>query len=270
MVKRRKRNIAMAAATVFSVLIQTAAQAADAQETAPVEPLGEWRYSIAPYLWGAGLDGDVGLFGLEPVNVEMSFGDILDDLKFAGMVVAEAHNGTWGIFGDIVYVNLEADTSATRMVLGSEASLDVTVRTSSFTGTLMGEYRVYGADSVSVDLMGGARIWSVDNKITATLAADGSPLGQYSGSDGATWVDPMIGIKARIDTGTPWFFNAWGIIGAGSSDISWDALGGVGYQWSEKVSMVGGYRALGVDYSDDGFVYDVVQHGPYLGAIFSF
>ena len=47
-------------------------------------------------------------------------------------------------------------------------------------------------------------------------------------------------------------------------------LGGVGYQWNDRFSTVGGYRALGVDYSDDGFVYDVVQHGPYLGAIFHF
>ena len=31
-----------------------------------------------------------------------------------------------------------------------------------------------------------------------------------------------------------------------------------------------GYRALGVDYENDGFVYDVVQHGPVLGMVFRF
>jgi hypothetical protein len=34
--------------------------------------------------------------------------------------------------------------------------------------------------------------------------------------------------------------------------------------------VVGGYRALGVYYEDDGFIYDVVQHGPILGAVISF
>jgi hypothetical protein len=216
------------------------------------------------------LNGDVGLFGREPINIDMSFGDILDDLRFGGMLVAEAHNDTWGLFGDIVYVRTESGNSAVRTVLNTPVSLDVTVDTSSFTGTLMGEYRVVASPTVSVDLMGGVRIWSVDNDIDAVLASDGTPVAQFSGDDGATWADPMIGVKARFNTGTPWFFNAWGMIGAGSSDLSWDALGGVGYQWNDRFSTVGGYRALGVDYSDDGFVYDVVQHGPYLGAVFHF
>jgi hypothetical protein len=33
---------------------------------------------------------------------------------------------------------------------------------------------------------------------------------------------------------------------------------------------VAGYRALGVDYSHDGFVYDVVQKGPILGLMVQF
>jgi hypothetical protein len=268
------RTTTNAARLFFGAMLMAAAPsavlAADAEQPIPLEPAGEWRFSVAPYLWGAGLNGDVGLFGRQPVNIDMSFGDVLDDLRFGGMLVAEMHNGTWGLFGDIIYVKTEADTSAVRTVLGSPVSLDVNVETSSFTGTLMGEYRLYGSDAVSVDLMAGARIWSVDNDIDASLAADGSPVADFSGSDGSTWADPMIGVKARFDTGTPWFFNAWGMIGAGSSDFSWDVLGGVGYQWNDRFSTVGGYRALGVDYSDDGFVYDVVQHGPYLGAIFNF
>lgn len=261
----------LAFGTILSALASAPLHAADAQQPlfdAPV--VDTWRFSVAPYLWGAGLNGDVGLFGLEPVNIDMSFGDILEDLRFGGMLVAEAHNGTWGVFGDIVYVKTESDTTAVRNVGLVPTSLDVSVETSSFTGTLMGEYRVYSSPGASVDLMAGARIWSVDNDINATLAVGGSPVAEFSGSDGATWVDPMVGVKARFDTGTPWFFNAWGMIGAGSSDVSWDVLGGGGYQWTDGFSTVAGYRALGVDYNDDGFVYDVVQHGPYLGAIFNF
>jgi hypothetical protein len=49
-----------------------------------------------------------------------------------------------------------------------------------------------------------------------------------------------------------------GGFGAGS-DVTWDLLGSVGYQWNERFAIVAGYRALGVDYDDDGFVYDVIQ-----------
>ena len=260
-------------AAILTALLQPPANAADIQQPPPpVEPTDLWTLSVAPYLWGAGLNGDVGLFGRDPVEVDMSFGDIFNDLRFGGMAVVELHNGAWGIFGDLIYVKTKSDGSTTGTISGVPVSLAATVETSSFTGTIMGEYRAYATDSVAVDLMAGARIWSVDNDITATLATGDAPLADFSGSDGSVWVDPMIGAKARFDTGTPWFFTAWGMIGGfgAGSEITWDVLGGVGYQWNDWFSTVAGYRALGVDYENDGFVYDVVQHGPYLGAVMRF
>jgi hypothetical protein len=34
-------------------------------------------------------------------------------------------------------------------------------------------------------------------------------------------------------------------------------IGGVGWEWSDWFSTVAGHRAHGVDYDDDGFVYDL-------------
>ncbi|MEK1890527.1 MAG: hypothetical protein AAAB35_23775 [Phyllobacterium sp.] len=45
---------------------------------------------------------------------------------------------------------------------------------------------------------------------------------------------------------------------------------GIGYQFNDTVSAVAGYRALGVDYSDAGFVFNVVQQGPILGVVLHF
>jgi hypothetical protein len=67
----------------------------EAPPSAPAPAGSEWTFTIAPYLWAAGLQGDIGLFGRQPVHVDMSFGDIFDNLRFGGMVVGEAHNGTW-------------------------------------------------------------------------------------------------------------------------------------------------------------------------------
>jgi hypothetical protein len=251
------------------------AQAADmapepAKQAPP--PAREWAFTVAPYIWGAGLSGDVGLFGLTPVNVDMSFGDILDNLRFAGMLAAEAHNGTWGVAGDLIYVSIADSETATRSIAGIPTSLSFGVKTKSFTGTLMGEYRVVANPNVTIDLMAGARLWSVDNDISASLTFGGTPLAGFSGSDGATWVDPMIGAKARFNTNSPWYFSAWGLIGGfgAAADIDWDVFGSVGYQWNDRFSTVLGYRALGVNYSDNGFEYDVVQQGPVLGMTFSF
>lgn len=263
------RLVCVAAAFASAMLWSASARAAD---VAPVEPASDWTFVIAPYLWGAGLKGDIGLFGREPVDVDMSFADIFDDLKFGGMVIGEASNGTWGVFTDLMYVKTDTDASVEREVLGVPAALSADVETDSFTGALMGEYRVLDSDKMIFDVMAGLRLWSVDNDISATLKADGTEVGEFSGSDDATWVDPMIGVKARIDTDSPFFLTAWGMIGGFGvgSDFAWDAMGGVGYEWNDRVSTIIGYRALSVDYDSDGFEYDVIQHGVIAGAVLRF
>ena len=258
-----------------ALAFMAAASAADV-ETAPPEPApppeSGWVFTVAPYFWMAGIDGDIGVFGLEPVTVDLSFSDIIQDFKFGGMVVMDLHNGEWGVFADVMYVKTEADELVTRNILGVPVTLSASVETSSFTGTLMGEYRIYSEPVATVDLMAGARIWNVDNDINLALTAGGPPLAAFSGSDGSTWVDPMIGARARYNIDESWYLNGWAMVGGfgASSEVTWDVLAGVGYQYNDWLSFVVGYRALGVDYEDDGFVYDVIQHGPILGTVMKF
>ena len=258
-----------------ATLRTTFARAADAAAEPPPEsvaPADEWTFTLAPYLWAAGIQGDIGLFGRQPVEVDMSFGDIFSDLRFGGMLVGELHNGTWGLFGDLIYVKTEADRSIARTVGGVPLTLAASVETTSVIGTVMGEYRALSTPTATLDLMAGARIWSVENDIGVALVADGPPLAAFSGSDGRAWVDPMVGARARFNIDSSWYLTGWGMVGGfgAGSEITWDVLGGVGYQWNECLSVVAGYRALGVDYDNDGFVYDIVQHGPILGVVMRF
>ncbi len=148
-----KKFSAVSAAVAVAILsVTTSALAGDVE---PVPVSDEWTITIAPYVWGAGLSGDVGLFGREPVNVDMSFSDIFKDLKFAAMGVTEAHNGTWGVFGDLMYVHTEANESIQRLVGGIPTALDASVDTESFTATLMGEFRAVDSDQMTFDLMAG-------------------------------------------------------------------------------------------------------------------
>ena len=48
------------------------------------------------------------------------------------------------------------------------------------------------------------------------------------------------------------------------------AFGGVGYEFNNTFSLVAGYRGTGVDYEDDNFEFDVIQHGPIFGGLFRF
>ncbi len=270
------RKLVFTAMTLAMGVSSQAFSADMVYEPAPVAPppveTKEWTFTVAPYIWGAGLTGDVGVFGLDPTEVDMTFGDVLENLDVTGMIVGELHNGQWGVLADLIYVQLSTTERVFGQVQNTPAELRVGLEATTFTATLMGEYRLVSQPNYIVDLMAGARVWSVNNDISATLSAGGAPVAGLSGSDGATWVDPMIGVKGRVDLTPKWNLSGWGMIGGfgAGSEITWDLLGAVGYKWTDKFSTRVGYRALGVDYSDDGFVYDTIQHGPVIGFLFSF
>ena len=76
----------------------------------------------------------------------------------------------------------------------------------------------------------------------------------------------------RVDFGSGFFVNAWGNVGGfgAASDLTWDVYGGVGYEWNGWLSSIIGYRHLEVDYDHEGFLYDVSQSGPIIGAVLRF
>ena len=222
---------------------------------------------MAPYLWGAGISGSVEAFGAPSVNVDVGVTDVIDHLDgIPVMLVSEARNAAFGVFTDILYVRLGANAT------GPGGLVTAGLTSTEFAGTAMGEYRVIDNPTGSLDAMAGLRVWDVQTDLNFRAAIAGNPGASLSVSDGATWVDPMIGAKGRINLGRGFFLTDWVMIGGFgvSSAIDWDVMGGIGYDFNKTFSMVAGYRALGVDFSDNGFVFNVVQQGPFLGMGFRF
>lgn len=232
----------------------------------PAEFEARWQVGVAAYLWAPSLSGTVGVGPLPPVDIDASFSDLLDNLDFAFMAVAEARYDRFGIFGDLLYTKLTVDGSGP-LGIGSASLTNQLI-----VGTLMAEYRVIEQGNSSVDLMAGARIWGVTADFDVKVAFPPGPTLGTSGSGDKYWVDPMIGVKSRLQGASPWYFTGWAMIGGFgvSSDIDWDLFGGVGYEFSDRFSLVGGYRGVGVDYSDGSFEFDIIQHGPIFGGVFRF
>jgi hypothetical protein len=163
-----------------------------------------------------------------------------------------------------MYVKVSGSAGTPRGLLANSVSLD----TQSLAFTLAPEFRLVDSPRGSIDAMIGARLWSVDTDI----AFSGGPLNGVSASDGDTWIDPLVGVKGRVQLTSRFYLSAWAMAGGfgASSDFMWDAWGGLGYEFNNSVSAVIGYRGTGVDYENDGFVYDVIQHGPVIGAVIRF
>jgi hypothetical protein len=271
-VKMRNSIFLVLLSSALAVLSVVPGRAADLPATPTPDFVGEtaampsgWTFNLAPYAWASGISGKVAAFGAPSVNVDLSFSDALHHLDgIPVMAVGEARNGRFGIFDDILYVKLGANAT------GPLGFATVSLTSSEFAGTAMGEYRIVENSTGSLDAMAGVRVWDVQTGLGFHTAFPGHPGGSFS--DGATWVDPMIGAKGRIKVGGRFYLTDWAMIGGfgASSTIDWDVMGGVGYDFNKTFSMVAGYRALGVNYSKGGFVFDVVQQGPFAGMVFHF
>jgi hypothetical protein len=194
--------------------------------------------------------------------VDASFSDIFDHLDFGAMAIGEARYGRYSIFGDIMYTKISGSTGTPRGILASS----VEVSTETFAGLIGAGYALLEDTSGRLEIVGGVRVWSVDTEISFS----GGILDGISRNDGSTWVDAMAGLRGNYAITPEIYLTGWGLVGAGGADIDWDVAGAVGYRFTDKISAVAGYRALGVDYSEDGFVFDVVQQGPILGMVVRF
>jgi hypothetical protein len=233
----------------------------------------EWQFTVIPYLWASGLEGDVKVGGQQS-SIDLSFSDILEDLDFAGMVQIEARKGRVGLFLNPLYMKLSSEED---FAVGS-VQFDVDVETSMASVEFGGFYRLAeyivsdekGERVLFFDVLGGGRYVYLDSEI------DISVLGRGVKTDKTEeWVDPFIGGRARADLTPRWFIHARADIGGfgigNTSDAAWNALAGFGYQLNERTAILAGYRALSIDYDGGGnFELDVTFSGPVVGVAIEF
>ena len=245
---------------VFAALPLSLASAPPAQAAEP------WEFTLTTYLWAAGIDGDVGTFpALPPVSVDVSFGDIMDNFKFGAMALMEARKDRFLLLADFIY--LDIGTSKDVSIPDAQFS-EVRFDNKNIMSTMAVGYRVADASATKFDVLAGIRINAVDTSVDL-LRPNGTGL---SADSDEAWVDPIFGARLRTPLGKKTTFALYGDLGGFgvSSDFTWQAAATLQYQVSEHVVLSGGYRMLGVDYENDGYVFDVTMSGPMLGASYRF
>ena len=93
-----------------------------------------------------------------------------------------------------------------------------------------------------------------------------------SADDKETWVDPILGMRvafaATDKVNVNGYFDVGGF-GVGS-DITYQFLSTVSYEFTDSISAAVGYRYLKVDYEDDGYVLNAEYQGPIIGLVVRF
>ena len=193
----------------------------------------EWKFRAFIYMWGPKITGAATFPGGNTADFRMTFGDILDHLKLAGMGTLEAQKGRWGAFTDVVYMNLGATGTRTRdgTIDGVPLPVGVTVNTGvgmkSWVWTLAGSYRVQSTAESEMDVFAGARMLTIEPTLTYDFSADVGPF-VGPGRAGSRTVketnwDAVVGAKGRVAFGAnrEWFIPYYADIGTGDSDLTW-------------------------------------------------
>lgn len=219
----------------------------------------KWKFATIGYAWFAGAEGKTDVIGpVEPVDLDLSFGDVIKAFKFAFMGAAEARRDRLVILGDLTFIHLDAKEGiGIRDPDFLEAELDS--RTAEI--TLLGGYRVVNKKSFNLDLLAGGRM----NFFKTTLQLEG-PVRSAEGSNKQKWLDPLIAARATAPLGGKWSMALYGDLGGivFGSDVTWQGVATVDYQISRKMTLGAGWRYFKVNYDDGDFLYNVAQSGPML------
>jgi opacity protein-like surface antigen len=227
----------------------------------------DWDFAVTPYFWMAGVDGDVKPFPAFPsTHTDMSFSDVLDDFQLGGATTFEASNGHWGFLGDFSYV----DTDTGENAISADSAYDVAALETKTTWlTAAATLRVYDEPGARVDVLAGVRANWTESSVRLIDKDEGTRL---DGGHDENWVDPIVGLRVIAPLGGRWSVTGYADIGGFGvgSDLTYEAYAAANYNFSNTMSIMLGYRYLSVDYDDNGFLYDVAQHGPMVGAQFRF
>lgn len=248
------RNILVAAMLAVPAGSAVAADIPEPDETEVMNP--EWKFEIGLYMFMAGIKGDVGVSPRLPTaNVDASFLDILDHLRFALAGNAEARNGTYFGFTDFNYLNARADGGTPGPLIRR-----ITVDSKTLWWTLAGGYTIHNSPDGYIDIFAGGRVWNVDTRLSVNFRR----FGNRSRGISEWWFDPIVGVKGKYHFAPDWYAIGYGDIGGFGlgSDLTFQLYGGIGWKPTDNISLELGYRYFDTDYSDGGFVWDVALSGP--------
>lgn len=267
MTTARKLMATTALACAALAPVAAAAQSADA-----------WRfhailYGYLPTIGGSTAFPQAG----SPVSVDAD--TIIDDLNGAFMGTFEAERGRWGVFTDVMYVDVDGSKSQTRDIsiggsqIPADATANLDMNIKGWVWTIAGSYQVLTDPKSPLQVLVGARLLDVEENLRWQTGGNvGSiPLPGRQGDvtdKGSNW-DAIIGVKGRLAFGgnREWFIPYYADVGTGQSDLTWQAIAGLGYsfKWGEVLAA---WRYLDYEMESGSAIQSLNFNGPAIGVGF--
>jgi hypothetical protein len=241
---------------------------------------GKWRFAASIYAYLPSIRGDMAFPSRSSdASINVNADTLLSSLNFAFMGSFDAHNGRWGVFTDLLYLDVSGSKSQTRDFqvgnVGLPASVtgDLDFKLKGLVWTIAGEYQIASGREFNVDVLAGARLLDLKPRLSWSLSGNVSsiPTAGRGGSheiNSENW-DGIVGLKGRYVFGDnlQWYVPFYADVGAGDSDLTWQAAAGLGYafNWGDVVAM---WRYLDYNMKSGRAVSDINFNGPMIGVVF--
>jgi hypothetical protein len=242
---------------------------------------GNWHFDFTIYAWWAGINGTFKLplpadsiaFQPDPFQtISVSPNDYLSSLQFGATMAGEARKGDWAVFTDLIYMDLAnlkskvRDVTLPENVITVPVSGDLNLGVRATVWTLGGSYTVARDKVGTLDVLGGFRYGRLKTSLDWDFATTNGILTPSGGaSESVNLYDGIVGVRGAValsDDGK-WYVPYYADIGAGNSNWTWQAFGGVGYRF-DWGAVVLGFRNLSYDMSAGKPVQNMNMTGPML------
>ncbi len=230
-------------------------------KTEIIEKSEHWQNFVALYGWTQAINGDVKVKGVEN-NLDITYSDAFNALKFFFMGHYEGMKGQWGVFFDVSYVQLEKNNShsgglvpGTRQYKVNQSLVELAI-----------PYRITWKPVVADVFVGG--------RYNYNYSEIGIPSRAVNVSDTVSWVDPFVGGRIFIPLDKKWYIGLRGDVGGfgigNASDLALNGNASINWQLNELFSLHAGYRAYYLKYNSGDNEWNATQHGPWFGIGFTF
>jgi hypothetical protein len=245
------------------VLMTTFPLLATTSVSAQEKSADDWQFGAQVYLWGATMK--IHTPAGDPVT--FNFGTILKNLDIAAMTTFDARKNKFSMLTDVIYMNLSTDRKNDGEFNGVPIPIEgkLTVGMKSWVLNLVGGYNLIDNGKNVFDIAAGARYLDVEVPVTVKLNDN-----KAKNSKGGSGWDGVIGLKGRHYFPDGYYFNYYADVGTGYSKLTWQSAVNFSYDYKKFTGIVG-YRYLKWNFKNDQpALDDLVIHGPYISAKFSF
>lgn len=247
----------------------------------PADKANGWEFGASIYMWFPDLNGKTSFSppGSDS-EFEVDIEDILENLEFALMGSFDVRKGAWGVFTDLIYMDVgnSASSSMDGSIGPGQLPTNVTAvvdfNMESWIWNLTGYYRALNMKGTTLDVVAGTRYLDVEQNVKWDITAivDGDvPVAEQTGQVevGVSNWDVIFGFRGRIGLGAkkalfiPYYLD----VGVGDSDLTWQGVAGLGYAfgWGEIAAV---WRYLYYDMSSGSAIDEISFSGPEAGVMF--